>query len=235
METTLIQSEIEITTGQRVSSHSFGDGTVAEINGDVITVSFEDGEERKLKAEYLQPAETLEQLRDKFRACWMRGNEWRLEVGELLYKIKLGCAHGEWGDFLAEYDLARSTADDYVRRYEDAAEIAAPRQFNEPEPDPQAEERHEQIAEEKKMREGKKPSYHATELHVRIKDLKPHQMDLYREERKENPERVKEIWHQAFLDVIGVQEVAKPEQAEQDEQGAGEVPAETEGGASCSA
>ncbi len=121
METTAIQSEIEITMGQRVYSQAFGDGTVVQIDGDVITVRFEDGEERKLKAEYLRPAETLDQLRDKFRACWVRGNEWRLEVGELLYKIKRRCEHGEWGAFLAEYELARSTADDYVRRYEDTA------------------------------------------------------------------------------------------------------------------
>jgi hypothetical protein len=53
METTLIQSESEITMGQRVDSRAFGDGTVAGIDGDVITVRFEDGEERKLKAEYL--------------------------------------------------------------------------------------------------------------------------------------------------------------------------------------
>jgi len=216
METTLIQSEVEITMGQRVGSQAFGDGTVAGIDGDIITVRFEDGEDRKLKAEYLQPAETLEQLRNKFRDCWMRGTEWRLEVGELLYNIKRRCAHGEWGDFLGEYELARSTADDYVRRYEDAADITVPRQFvAEPEPDDQADQRKEQIKTEEAKRVGKKPSHHSNELHVRVKALPPDLMERYREERKENRERVDEIWRSAFFQIIGVEQIY-PTQIEQD-------------------
>jgi len=96
-----------------------------------------------------------------------------LEVGGLLYRIKQKAEHAEWGTFLDECDLARSTADDDVRRYVYKAKITAPRQFNQPEPDPEAEQRHEQIQKEKKKREGKKPTEHATELHVRVKDLKP--------------------------------------------------------------
>jgi len=214
METTPIQSEGEITMGQRVSSQSFGDGTVAKIDGEVITVRFEDGEERKLKAAYLQPAETVEQLRDKFHTCWVRGTQWRLEVGELLYKIKAKCEYSEWGDFLKEYDIARSTADDYVRRYKDEAELTEVRQFDEPnpepKPDPQAEERKQDIEIEKYKRKGKRPEHNPTQVQVRIRSLLPHQTAVYWEERKENRERVEEIWRAAFFQIIGAEQVYPP-------------------------
>jgi hypothetical protein len=126
-----------------------------------------------------------------------------LEVGELLYKIKEKAEHGEWGIFLDEFGIARSTADDYVRRYADETHITPPRQFNEPMPDPEADGRMSQIDEEHKKREGRKPTEHATELHIRIKDVKPHEMTLYKDERKENPDRVTAIWQMAFIEIIG--------------------------------
>jgi hypothetical protein len=171
--------------------------------------------------------DTLDQLREKFRACWVRGSAWRLELGELLYKIKEKAKHGEWGFFLDEFDLARSTADDYVRRYADEAQITAPRQYNEPTPDPEANVRMSLIEEEHKKREGRKPTEHATELHIRIKDLQPDQLTLYKVERIANPDRVKAIWQMAFIEIIGVDEGTQTI----DE---GTWPAETEG-APCSA
>jgi hypothetical protein len=171
---------------------------------------------------------TLEQLREKFRVCWVRGSEWRFEVGELLHQIKKRCEHGEWGAFLDEFGLARSTADDYIRRYRDEADITVPRQFNEAEPDPEAEERKRQIEEEKKKREGKKPTHHATQLHVRIKDLTPDQLALYRAERKENPDRVKDIWMRAFLSVIGEEYRGLPEPEEEQEREEENEPAPVE-------
>ena len=118
------------TVGQHVI-HSFGEGKITEINGDLFTVQFYKGETR-IVSSGLEPTETLDQLRTKFHSCWIRGAEWRLEVGQLLYQIKQRCAHGAWGEFLAQYDLSRSTADDYVRRYEDQADITEPRQFEIP-------------------------------------------------------------------------------------------------------
>ena len=151
-----------IKLGQRLTSQSFGDGPVADD---------------------LRHAETLDQLREKFRACWVRGSGWRLEVGELLYKIKQKCEHGEWGGFLAEYDLARSTADDYIRHYKDTAQITETRQFEEPNPtpapDPQAEGRKKEIEEEQKKRKGKKRTHHATEIRAKIKNLRPDQTACY--------------------------------------------------------
>jgi hypothetical protein len=163
---------------------------------------------------------TLDQLREKFCVCWVRGSEWRFEAGELLYQIKEKCEHGEWGAFLDEFSLARSTADDYIRRYLEAAEITVPRQIEEPGPDPYAEERQEQIQEEQEKRRGRKPTHHPSTLHVRVHGLKPYQMDLYREERKENRERVDAIWHRAFLEIVGVQEITEPALEVAEEEGA---------------
>lgn len=228
MATAPIQSGSEVTVDQRVNSQAFGDGTVADIDGDVITVRFEDGKERKLKAEYLQPAETLVQLRDKFRACWRRGSEWRLEVGELLYKIKGRCAHGQWGEFLDEYEISRSTADDYIRYYKDKAGITESRQFEEPDPapapDPEADEREQDIEQEKSKRKGKPRTHHQSQVRPTIKGLRPDQTARYWEEYSESSERVNGIWYQALLTIIRSKEVYPPPFAEDER---GEVTSET--------
>lgn len=177
----------------------------------ILSVRREVGDEGLSADQDIITSTTLDQLREKFRACWVRGSEWRFEVGELLHQIKEKCEHGEWGTFLDEFGLARSTADDYVRRYLDQAEITVPRQFNETAPDPEAEERKQLIEAEKKKREGKKPAHHSSQLHVRIKDLEPEQLAMYREAKKENPERVTDIWLQAFLSVIGDEYRTAPE------------------------
>ena len=206
METTSIRTDNQPTMGQSGSSQAFGKGTIPGIDGVAITVHLEDGEARKTKADCLQ-ADTLDQLREKFRAWWVRGSAWRLEVGELLYRIKEKADHGEWGAFLDEFDLARSTADDYVRRYMEQRDITEPRQFDVPNPergpDPEADQRKAEIEVEQAKRKGKKATHHATELHVRVKNLEPLQLGMYRDERKENPDRVTDIWLRAFFEIIG--------------------------------
>ncbi|HLZ51299.1 MAG TPA: hypothetical protein VKP61_11125 [Candidatus Acidoferrum sp.] len=167
-----------------------------------------------METETLIQEETLAHLREKFADCWMRGAEWRLEVGELLYKIKEKCEYSEWGDFLKEYDLPRSTADDYVRRYRDEAGLTEVRQFDEPnpepKPDPQAEERKQDIEVEKNKRKGKRPEHNPTQVQVRLRSLLPHQTAVYWEERKENCERVDAIWRAAFFQIIGAEQVYPP-------------------------
>jgi hypothetical protein len=233
----------EFTLEQRVTTKTFGDGSITEISGDVITVKFDDGETRKMKAEYLTPWETLDQLRAQFHDAWIRGTAWRLEVGQLLYKIKKQCAHGEWKAFLDQYELARSTADDYVRRYEDEAQITGPRQFDTPnpapDPDPEADERTEQIAEEQEKRKGRKPTHHPTEVHVRVKDLSATDLEFYYAEKKENPERVKKIWSDAFKAIIADRLKAEDEVEEVPDfvsslEGAA-TPTQPEGGDPCTA
>jgi hypothetical protein len=149
---------------------------------------------------------TLDQLHEKFKEAWIRGTAWRLEVGELLYKIKKQCEHGNWGEFLNEYELARSTADDYIRRYEDEAQITEPRQFDvpnpDPDPDPGKDERIQDLEEEKNKRKGKKPTHHPTEVRPIVKNLTSDQLALYWEEKEENPERVNQIWQTAFFAII---------------------------------
>jgi len=171
-------------------------------------------------------AESLDQLKQQFHAVWLRGSGWRLELGEVLYKIKLKCKeeHGDWGDFLDAYGLARSTADDFIRRYqEETLQITESRQFEEPHPspapDPQADEREQDIEEEQTKRKGKPRSHHETQIRPTIKGLRPDQTSRYWEEYNDFRERVNGLWYQAFLTIIRSQEIYPPQSTE-DEQGA---------------
>jgi len=207
METTQIQSEIEITIGQNVSSQTFGDGRVTAVNGDIVTATFKDGE-HKVKDWSLTEAESLDELKARFVNCWSRGEGWRLEIGEVLSKIKDRCSYGEWGAFLDEHDLARASADTYVRKYRDALGIALPEQFGEPNPestpDGEAADRAARISQEQARREGKKPTHHQSELRVTVKGLSADQIALYHEERKADPTRVARILQAAVMQVISV-------------------------------
>jgi hypothetical protein len=149
---------------------------------------------------------SLESLRQKFHAIWLRGSDWRYDVGEVLSQIKEKCEYGQWGDFLAEYDLPRSSADDYIRSYKDNAQITETRQFEEPNPelapDPEADERKAAIAAEKERRKDKPRQHHPTEVRVRLKDLRPDQTSEYWQERAADPDRVDKIWFQAFLTIV---------------------------------
>jgi len=148
----------------------------------------------------------LEQLKLEFHECWVRGTQWRLEVGELLYQIKQECPHGEWGQFLVEYDIARSTADDYVRRHMEINQITEPRQNDvinpEPEPDPEAEERKQDVKVEENKRKGKDPVPNQAELHVRVKCITKDQLAMYYIEKKEHPARVMGLWLETFAAII---------------------------------
>jgi hypothetical protein len=162
---------------------------------------------------------TLDELKVKFDALWLRGTGWQLEMGEVLHQIKLEFksqedGHSKWGKFLSEYDLARSTADDYIRRYKQKVDIAETRQFDEPnpepEPDPEAEERMADIEAEQKKRQGKERVHHPTEVRVRLKDLRPDQTSEYWRERKANPGRVDAIWLQALNVIIRAEALYPP-------------------------
>src|SRR5258705_184314 len=111
--------------------------------------------------------ETFEELKQRFQALMLRGSGWRFEVGEVLYKIKEKCEQGEWGAFLEEHDLPRSTADGYIQEYKQKAGITETREIKGPEPTPEpddeAERRRKQIEEEKKKRRGKKREHSKTE------------------------------------------------------------------------
>lgn len=157
---------------------------------------------------------SLESLREKFDAIWLRGSDWRYEAGEVLFHIKATCEYGQWKDFLDEYDMARSTADDYIRFYKETAQITETRQFDEPNPeltpDPEADERKAAIAVEKARREDKPRQHHPTEVRVRLKGLRPDQTSEYWQERAADPERVDTIWLQAFLTIVRADLVYPP-------------------------
>jgi hypothetical protein len=157
---------------------------------------------------------TLAELIEKFDGIWLRGSGWRLEVGEILYQIKDKADHGQWGAFLKTKELPRSTADDYIRQYKNHADIAESRQFDTPNPgpeaDPEADERAEDIAEELAKRVGKERTHHPTELRMRLKDLRPDQTSEYWRERKANPGRVDAIWLQALNVIIRAEALYPP-------------------------
>jgi hypothetical protein len=154
-------------------------------------------------------ADSLDALIAKFEEVWLRGRGWRLELGEVLYQIKERCEYGEWAEFLSRYDMARSTADDYVRVYKHEAEIAESRQFEEPnpepEPDSEAEERDAEIEAAAEERKGKRPQHNPTQIRPTLKGLRPDQTarywQLYAEQSER--ERIASIWHLAFLSIIG--------------------------------
>jgi hypothetical protein len=156
--------------------------------------------------ESLESKQKLTDLKQRFHDVWLRGTGWQLEAGELCYQIKSLCDHGEWGAFLDEYDIPRSTADDWIRRYKDHAGITETRQFEEPNPPPapdqESKERQQQIKEETDKRKGKKRQHNPSEVTARIRGLLPHQTALYWSEREGDKERVDEIWLQAFYTII---------------------------------
>jgi hypothetical protein len=183
MATSLIQEEIEITVGQRVTSQAFGDGTVAEINGDVITVHFDDGEKRKLKGEYLLTGTeivaltkfegesctdsvqnpdvdtVIDEIKAKLQTCYTRGREWRLEMGKLLYLLAVKCKESklrEWTHIVTEeLGLRRQTAYDYRNEYMEENGIALEPEQREDVPNPKAEQVAAAVAAEQAQRDGR--------------------------------------------------------------------------------
>jgi hypothetical protein len=71
--------------------------------------------------------ETLDQLKEKLRTVWVRGRAWRLEVGQLLLRLRRLAPYGTWGPLLAELGIKDSTAQDYMD--EAKAEITGLRGF----------------------------------------------------------------------------------------------------------
>lgn len=215
--------------GQEIYHPEFGDGDITEIKGEQITVAFDSGETLTFAAHMFngddilvsEPSDTalLDSLKAKFAEVWQRGAAWRLEVGEILYQIKEKCDHGQWGAFLDEQDLPRSTADDYIRRYKNEAQIAEVQQNDtanpEPVPDPESDERKAQITVEQEKREGRKPTFHPHELRPKLKNLATEDLELYQIARKQNPHRVDVIWLNAFYEVIAP--LKEAEAAESDE------------------
>jgi hypothetical protein len=196
------------TKKQWLHHEQFGEGQVIAILDDYIKVQFSDAA-RTIMAECLQPAKTLEELEEKLEAevAWLPGKEWNLRRGGIIRQIKRRCKHGQYGAILKKHHLARSTADDLVKRWEEENHIPAPRE-NEPKPEPEP------------------------ELHVRI-PVSSEQQAAYQVAKQNDPERVQRLWHQTLLTIIGAS--AEPEvlQEEIDELLDGEQTEEDEGGAKC--
>lgn len=166
--------------------------------------------------------ETLEQLKAKLRAVWVRGRQWRLEVGHLLLHLRRLAPYGQWGPMLAELGIKDSTAWDYMA--EAFEEITGSRVFPQPtdEDDPEAQQMRLAVTEAQAAVDtiGRPPratrsshrNRHKVELadHVKLRGpvlyCSADQKDRYAEERAANPDRVYRIFHQALMEVIHQEE-----------------------------
>jgi len=105
--------EPELKPGLPVYHPAFGSGAIAAIEGEKITVQF-DNQERQVAALDLV---TRPRAEVNWYRYWLRGAERRFEEGKRLWIVKSLCRHGEWQAFLNRYSYPRTTADDLIERY----------------------------------------------------------------------------------------------------------------------
>jgi hypothetical protein len=112
----------DLNLGQPIYGPKIGHGTVAAINGDQATIKLEDSNgditESIIAVALLI---TLTQAQVAFDYWWVRGKQFRLQVGKWLWIAHELCkltGHGVWKAWLDEHDdYPRSTAYDYIREY----------------------------------------------------------------------------------------------------------------------
>ncbi len=168
--------------------------------------------------------ETIEKLKEKLKDAWLRGKEQRIEIGTLLLELRKQAQHGDWGKWLAELGMPATTAADYM--VEASRQIHGIRVFG-AKPDPEAEEMEQAVDQAAAQVKGNstppEPTLPPTipiaqpqrvkpelDMHNRVKGpvliCTAEQKDAYKEAKKENKDRVYEIFYNAFLEVIGVQQ-----------------------------
>ncbi len=175
-------------------------------------------------------ADTINQLKAKLKDAWLRGKAQRIEIGTLLLELRAQAKHGEWGKLLAEVGIPAGTATDYM--VEASRQIHGIRVFDEGEiKDAEAEEMQHAVEAAAAEVSGDtppepppatamaSPQPPAPELdyHARVKGpvlyCTAEQKDAYKAAKRENKDRVYEIFYNAFLDVIGEQQEVRPEEA----------------------
>jgi len=172
--------------------------------------------------------DTLNQLKAKLKDAWLRGKAQRIEIGSLLLDLRQQAEHGEWGKLLAELGIPPSTAADYM--VEASRQIHGIRVFDHGEiKDTEAEEMQQAVdaaaAEVSCTTPPEPPATPAPipappepelDLHTRVKGpvmfCTPEQKDAYKTAKRENKERVYEIFYNAFLEVIGEQPDVRQEE-----------------------
>jgi hypothetical protein len=171
---------------------------------------------------------TINQLKAKLQDAWSRGKAHRIEIGTLLLALRNKAKHGEWGKLLAELGIPATTASDYMT--EASREIHGIRVFDHGEyKDAEAEEMQQAVnAAAAEVDDATPPEPRATpaptpappqpelDLHTRVKGpvlfCTSAQKDAYKTAKRENKERVYEIFYNAFLEVIGEQQDVRQEE-----------------------
>lgn len=173
-------------------------------------------------------ADTINELKAKLKDAWLRGKAQRIEIGTLLIELRTQAEHGEWGKLLAELGIPASTATDYM--VEASRQIHGIRVFDKGEiKDAEAEEMQHAVEAATAEVNGDTPPEPppatamatpqppAPELdyHARVKGpvlfCTSEQKDAYQEAKRENKDRVYEIFYNAFLEAIGEQEEVRDE------------------------
>jgi hypothetical protein len=167
--------------------------------------------------------DVITQLKAKLKDAWLRGKEQRIEIGTLLLELRKQAEHGDWGKWLAELGMPATTAADYM--VEASRHIHGIRVFG-AKPDPEAKEMEQavnqaaaQVKAESTPPDPTPPSpipiarpipklvRPQLDMHNRVKGpvliCTAEQKDAYKEAKKENKDRVYEIFYNAFLEVIG--------------------------------
>ena len=164
--------------------------------------------------------ETINQLKAKLQDAWLRGKEQRIEVGKLLLELRSRAKHGEWGNLLAEFGIPASTAADYM--VEASRQIHGIRVFDHGEiKDAEAEAMGQAVSAATAQVNGDtppeppaapavaslEPAEPELDLHTRVKGpvlfCTAEQKDAYKAAKRENKDRVYEIFYNAFLEAIG--------------------------------
>jgi hypothetical protein len=162
--------------------------------------------------------ETLAQLKQKLKDAWVRGKEQRIEIGTLLLELRKKAKHGTWGQLLAEVGIPAQTAGDYM--VEASRQIHGIRVFENGElttqPDPEAVEMEQAVNAATALVNGEapvppQPKPQLAE-HNRVKGpvlfCTAPQKEAYESAKKQNKERVYQLFFNALMEVIGEQEVA---------------------------
>jgi len=159
---------------------------------------------------------TVAQLKVKLKDAWVRGKEQRIEIGTLLLELRAKAKHGTWGPLLAEVGIPATTAGDYM--LEASRQIHGIRVFENGEvitqSDPEAAEM-ETAVEAATVEVTEKQSTPQLEERNRVKGpvlfCSVTQKEAFEAAKKENKDRVYQIFFNALMEVIGGEQEAANE------------------------
>jgi hypothetical protein len=220
-----LKSALEI--GQPVFHAALGYGNITAIVGNDITFSWRNDSTVTHTVEMLELI-TKSQAEAEFGASYFSGGAkaWRRKVGRWAWVHKNLClmeGKGAYGEWLKRLELNRSSIDDLIRRFQDAARREAQErailpesgktderdpahkigvspdtaigrmQVNERTPDPENDERHKNIQAETLKRKDIKPTYHKTILYLQRRNLDPEKLARYNTIRENDKKHVDAI------------------------------------------